>query len=813
MASFPLGWPMGRLIFCTLRTSIILWLLAFYGVAAMGVEPHRQDVEAPRVTAPRLAGTIVVDGMLDEAQWADAARITGYRPYNPVEEGTLPGKTDVFIFYDDQTLFFGFHCHADDPSRVRAHLSPREDINFDDQVGIYLDTFNDDRQAFVFYINALGIQQDARLIEGTSWNQSWDAVFSSRGRVVADGFVVEVAIPFRSLRFPSSQEQQWGLILTRKFADYGVKAIWPRVTHNESSMLTQAATLDGIVGVASGKNLEIQPTLVTQWGNTRDLLNSQLQSPLNQQVNEALSVAPSLSIKYGLTSDLILDATINPDFSQVESDPDQLAANQLRALYFSETRPFFLEGAETLSGAPYLSLHTRTILAPLWGAKLTGKQGSTAIGFLSVYDTQPAPNFTLTGRSMRQALVSGDFSQLNPSTPGFNESEIIVPDTEKEAAAGGELEYRSRGALVNVARVAYDVASGSAVGVTLADKEIWDSVERKAYGYHQYGAVDANLKLSPTNDLTLSVEGNRTGMRGGEQLQGVGYFGKIAHSERKLYFQFNHGYEPEGFRSLTAYLPLVGVAFTDIYTEYLLEPDIPWLVYLRPQLFASSYYDPSLEAQSGNQMGPGLKVRFAGQTYLNIGLSRRMEQYSDVYDERLVGWGYRASLRSEGWEVFRWSLGINEGEKVYYNELSLGWGITPYASATLRPTPWFAATAEYGKDLFLESTQFSGSYLLARVAGDKTAPYYFNEQVFRLLWNVTFSQSWSLRTIFQGRTEDFGNGSDGRIYANVLLTYLPYPGTAAYLGLSRQDAWTAEGADEDGSGWWLFFKLSYLWRV
>ena len=169
-----------------------------------------------------------MDGDLDEPSWQSATPVTDFLKYTPTEGGPPPGVTEVRFLQDDRNLYVGIRV-ADAPYRVRARMSARERINADDQVGIYLDTFHDGRSGYIFYLNALGIQQDVRHNSG-NWNPNWDTAFRSQGRVTDDGFELEVAFPWRSLKFPSNDRQVWGLILTRKVPHEGAKYAFPDIT-------------------------------------------------------------------------------------------------------------------------------------------------------------------------------------------------------------------------------------------------------------------------------------------------------------------------------------------------------------------------------------------------------------------------------------------------------------------------------------------------------------------------------------------------------------------------------------------------------
>lgn len=209
-------------------------MLALLSTLALAAPP------APAVRA--VAGdALVIDGILDEQAWEEADPVDVFVRYTPTAGGAPPGRTEVRFLQDERYLYVGVRVTGAD-YRVRARISAREDINSDDQIGIYLDTFHDGRSGYVFYLNPLGIQQDARL-NNEGWNGSWDTAFRSRGRLTDDGYTLEIAWPWRSLKYPSGGEaQDWGLIVTRKIPSEGAKYAFPELERNHPRLFSQEAT-------------------------------------------------------------------------------------------------------------------------------------------------------------------------------------------------------------------------------------------------------------------------------------------------------------------------------------------------------------------------------------------------------------------------------------------------------------------------------------------------------------------------------------------------------------------------------------------
>lgn len=328
--------------------------------------------------------TITVDGHLDEAAWSTVEPATDFLRFQPTAGGEAPGRTEVRFLQDEKNLYVGIRV-SEAGYRMRARISPREAINADDQIGVYLDTFDDGISGYIFYFNPLGVQQDIRHNAG-NWNVSWDTLLKSRGRVVDDGFELEIAFPWRSLKFPNTrgEPQTWGVVLTRKVPHEGAKYSWPQLEVGTPRVFETANRLESVKPPKRGSGIEIQPSFTA--GETWPVVPGPLWDNLR----------PSLDVRFGITPDVGLTGTLNPDFSQVESDVSDVRVNARFAYQFPEQRPFFLDGVDWFQdrGA---ALYTRTINQPLYGLKLGGREGPVSVGVMHALDRSPLPSFTEGG--------------------------------------------------------------------------------------------------------------------------------------------------------------------------------------------------------------------------------------------------------------------------------------------------------------------------------------------------------------------------------------------------------------------------------
>lgn len=331
---------------------------------------------------PQLQGDIVIDGRADETAWQGAlVQEIGYE-IQPGDNIPAPVQTTVRIGYTEDALYLAFHAQDPNPAVIRAHLRDRDMAFNDDWVGVFLDTFNDNRRGYELVINPLGVQSDLIRDETNVNNQedsSWDGLWQSAGRLTGDGYEVEVRIPFATLRFPSTDgDQRWGMVLFRSYPRDKRHQLSSRPVPRASNCFQcEWGKYDGMSGARQGRNLEVVPTLTVGTTQTRDSTSA----PWHNDT----SFEPGLDVSWAPSPAMTLNATINPDFSQVETDQLQLGFNDSFALFYQEKRPFFLEGADYFT-TQFDVLYTRQIADPDFGLRVTGRTGSGAYGAIVARD-------------------------------------------------------------------------------------------------------------------------------------------------------------------------------------------------------------------------------------------------------------------------------------------------------------------------------------------------------------------------------------------------------------------------------------------
>lgn len=376
-------------------------LLAVQTTLAGPVDPapertvHRGFHDETRVAVPRLEGAVTVDGLLDEAVWRRAAVLTGFSQYSPNDGLPAADSTEVLVWYDDEAIYFGIRAF-EPHGTVNARLSDRDRIQGDDHVQILLDTFNDGRRALVFGVNALGIQSDGVRTEAEAGrgglmatrssdpvDLSPDFLYESRGRLTEWGYEVELRIPFGSLRFPNDEVQEWGIQVVRHVQHSGQVQTWTPALRGRASFLSQSGTLTDLRGIRGPRVVEVNPVSTAHMRGLPGDDGWGYESP---------SPEFGLNLGWGVTPNLSLNATVNPDFSHVEADAGQLSFDPRRAVFVPEKRLFFLEGSERFQ-VPNRLIHTRQIASPRTAVKLAGKVSRWDVGLLSAQDGRSASPF------------------------------------------------------------------------------------------------------------------------------------------------------------------------------------------------------------------------------------------------------------------------------------------------------------------------------------------------------------------------------------------------------------------------------------
>src|SRR5215213_1583987 len=481
-----------------LRTHLLLFLLVFccsaagaqdsspspastgpdQRVAAVTARPSTAITEEARkkrepLRLARFENPPVIDAKLDDEAWQKATVLKDFYQTNPGDNTPPSFPTEVLIGYDSNNLYLGFRV-KDDPNRVRATVAKRDNVlGTDDHVRVLLDTFNDKRRAYVFIFNPFGVQQDGIRIEGSGVDYTVDVVMESKGTLTEDGYVVEAAIPFKSLRYAASADKLWGIHVFRAIQRLNNEEdSWVPISRDYTSLLGQAGHITGFDGISGERTLELIPSItLSENGKRVSSFLPPVPDPnfinTGRLLNEPVKADLGLTAKYGITPTVTLDLALNPDFAQVEADQLVVTANQRFPIFYPEKRPFFLEGKEIFS-TPLNAVNTRAIVDPDLAVKLSGKHGRNSFGILLASDNAP-----------------GNFSEEERTDPG------IRPGIEK---------FLDKNAYIGVLRLKRDIGKESNLGLLFTS---YNFIER----HNQLGGIDGRFRLGPQTVLTFQALG------------------------------------------------------------------------------------------------------------------------------------------------------------------------------------------------------------------------------------------------------------------------------------------------------------------
>jgi len=594
------------------------------------------------VSIPRLTQKPKIDGVLENPLWErEALKIEDFLQFAPKEKAEPTQKTVAYIGYDQKNLYFAFRCHDSEPSKIRASVTNRDGCIDDDWILVFLDTFNEKRRAFSFIINPLGIQFDCiRTEEGGSdrMDQSWDTVFSSDGRIDQEGYTVEMAIPFKSLRFPNKERKIWGISLGRNIPRTGEIIIWPGMSREIPGLLTQEREILIPGEVEKGKNLEIMPVVTSL--KTQD---------------EKADFQPGANIKYGVSSDLTLDFTLNPDFSHIEADAPQIDINQRFAIYYPEKRPFFLEGMEIFQFPQIEMVYTRRISDPLIGGKATGKIGRFTYGLLTAYDVNPTENLW--------------------------------------EVSDGEVNENDN-ALFNIFRMKTDVFRESYVGFCLADKEINGSFNRVA-------GIDGALRFQNKYFFTFQAIASKS--KFGEEETGFtpALYADFFYYTKKMYVGLYWMSMHPDFEASSGFVNRVDYKMLETYLTFRFYPEKKYLNMWGINLRAGQRNDYfGSDAQDTWGIGE-LYFEFNQWSRMTVNLRRQMERYEGI-DFKRNSFTIQGETNLIGWMPL--TFYFQTGDSINYDpdDPFLGWNNTYGLYLNFKPSKRLQMSVDFSKSTFWE---------------------------------------------------------------------------------------------------------------
>jgi hypothetical protein len=709
-------------------------------------------------------------------------KVTGFTQNTPRDGEPGTEKTEVWLGHTKSALYFVFICRDRQPGAIRRHLARRENVLKDDNVAVFLDPFQDRRNGILFKVNPVGVQADASWTDTDGADYSYDQVWDSDAKVTSEGWMALIAIPFRSLRFrPNGAD--WGVVFMRNLPRNSELDYWPRISASVTGILSQEATLRGIEGVTGSHNVQINPYILGQSEHTLETVD-----PLTPYFSSRLYEGTAGGeIKAILKDHIVLDATINPDFSDVESDQPQFTVNQRYSVYYPELRPFFLENASYFS-TPISLVYARNIVHPEYGGRVTGKIEHTNIGLMAIDDREPG-----------QTVAPGD--------PMYNKR-----------------------ALYAVGRISQDLGKGSSIGVIYTDTEF-------AQGWNRIGGVDFRARMTDKwSAVGQWVESSTRGTvdSGTTPTYAAGPASYLELDRSGHAFNLTSYYEDlsTGFQTQLGFIQTSNLHSGETHATYQWFPKSKTVQSIGLEASQSIAFD-----HQGNRV----YCYSTFDPYLllprNIVIAPVVGQNSDTLGPQ----NYTALTKNKNFTENFGGFVVRGAPLAHVN-----FNISAYISGNVNYYPVtgqapFKLTQDYVKALvtlqpFRQLTA-DNTYLLDRDHSVANGALVYEAQTFRIKINYQFTRAISARVITQydstlANPKETSLLRTKQIGTQALLTWLPHPGTAIYIGynndlqnLSRalcnrladgtcdaNNTTAPRSPDYLNDGKQFFIKASYLFR-
>ncbi len=676
-------------------------LLMAVAVTAKSAGPGTTETPKPSLPAVKIDGSITLSGKMDDPLWLQAMPVELNYEIMPGENQPAKQKTMAWVLYNDDYLYFGFRCYDSLPSAIRANLADRDKMFNDDFVVVSIDTYNNYQKGLEFAVNPFGIQGDLLMMGSGNEDSSYDMVWHSAASVDDEGWTAEMAIPFSVFSFNSAEIQDWTITLCRSMPrDSRYLLSWTMNDRNNPSWLGQGGVLKGLEGIKPGKSLSLLPyIMVEQKGERSDV--SDPDSPMEQS---KINARVGGGITYSPGPNTTINAVINPDFSQIESDAGQISVNSTFALYYPEKRPFFMSGMDLLQTPMYYS---RTINNPLFAAKVNGK----------------------AGRFSYLALAADD-RNTSVTVPGEEQSNTVT--TEERSYAG-------------VARIRYDMENENFVGALFLNRNFSEA--------HNYlGGLDWNLKFwknwywSGEVFLSHTREMNNTDLFGntrefgstgkdaafnGEKYYGTGMHLALNRAGRKYGFSLVQNNFSPTYQTYNGMFPEVNGRVTYMNHRYIFHINKKFIqrIRLNSQATLGYNYDGVFKEFV---IQPSVYISMIGQTSL-------FYTYMAVNQERFRDVLFKGVNRSQFMAETTPLKGVtvafsgSAGKYIRRSEApELGKGYNLDTELSLEPTSWL-------------KTSFSWS--TARLESIASGDEFYNGHIFRNVTTVQFTRKLFIRGI------------------------------------------------------------------
>jgi hypothetical protein len=773
--------------------------------------------DAP-VRIPRFETAPVIDGQLNDSIWQNAALFGNFVQTNPGDNVAPTHPTEFMMGYDAKNLYMAFRIKQD-RNTVRATVARRDNIFNDDYVLVHLDTFNDQRQAYLLFFSPLGIQADGTFTEGRGEDYSLDILMDSKGVLTEDGFTIEVAIPFKSLRYEAGKDKQWGLHINRrvKYKNNEYNS-WMPTNRSISGWLNQAGHITGLEGIETTRQLEINPSLTLSESGRRTRFTFD-GDPAGRFVNDGIKAEFGTTAKFSLTPTITLDFAYNPDFAQVEADAPVTTANQRFPIFFAEKRPFFLERIDIFrSGLDVVN--TRAIVDPDVAVKLTGRRGRNTFGVLYASDNAPG-NYS---KDERQSLLECQQERLTDPT--------VVCGIER---------FVDKNAHIGILRIKRDVGRQHNLGFFATT---YNFNER----HNDTAGFDGRFRLNPKTFTEFQVLGttsrrnfydadlDQTLYRTGN---GLGYRAYLERSDRNLYMNFLAMGRSPFYRADVGFTQRSDTNYLGSYIRYQTDRDQKKsIVYKRVQNSTNISYDWRGRSQYAITDTSGM-LALQRQTFVQLGFQFGYERvFEHEYGAKRTATRPGALFgpipeRSSPYKAIQGFIETTPNKQFFaFFFLDYTWGLMEFdlgngpdfprvsRGALLNPKGGFDPGP--GNQLFIDSSfryqpttafQTQLNYNKRRLIRHDTGLLAYDDNIFSSRSTYQFS-----RNTFARLRLDYSS-LNKHLRPQLVVGWTPNPGTALYVGYNDDVSYNGynpfTGQFEpgfQGNGRSFFIKASYLFR-
>ncbi|MCP4152740.1 MAG: hypothetical protein GY757_33715 [bacterium] len=720
----------------------------FLGCSLANALEMKEEKGKQTIFPDRTREAIKIDGALIEPIWSKPPLSENFISYSPVYGELLKQKTEIWMAYNDKGLYFAFKCHDKEPGKIKTSIAQRDKMFNDDWVGVLLDAMGSKQTNYEFYANPSGIQGDSlnSSIEGT--DMAPDFVWESAGKITKEGYQVEIRIPLESIRFKSGKEVKMGILLLRNVSRTGLGAAWPETAPGDTDFNFMATLI--YKDLKSGLKLEVLPNFTynrdvrredaDNWGDADGTTNI------------------GASVKYGITSSITAEATVNPDFSQVESDSFQVETNRRYPIFYSEKRPFFMEGMEVFdfgkvnAGMMVASIHTRHIADPGWAAKLSGSTGKMSFALLTSNDALPG----------------------QPYGDGVN------PNEGKNATWG-------------VFRGKYNMGSDNSLGVIYTGRYFAGS-RNNAAGFDVQYRPFKNARINASYLLTNTKE-----TEDGESQNGNGLTAMFQYIVPKLILWATYERYGTDFSMTSAFINRTGISRGQLFAGpsfYIKNKKLSWLRRIHPHFQFSKLHDLAT-GMDDTVWRLGVDLNFSFQGSFRVQYRSEKEAWKGQhFDQQYIYLFGQAQLSK--WLSLSGSF--SHGDGLYYDVSLLGTVTEALLSATIQPSI---------------KSNIAVTWINNKLDNKSGSENYYTVNILNLQTTYQFNKYFFIRAAL--RYDDYQE----KVLTDLLASFTLIPGSVIHLGYGSifEKKEYIDGDWMPGQGSYtnmrngLFFKVSYLWQI